>query len=286
MILVQTKNTMKYIIRVLGSLLVVWAVLVPFASQAGAQSFLYALKVKVNDPIFAFFQITAEGRGESYIKQLDANLAEYTRAVFSGDKTSEDIAKDAVYIAWNRARQHASASASSGNYKVAETVRTNILGLLVGHRQVLNTMVRLSAIPRPIEDFGFLTDLLTVAEKDRSETAKKFLVAYQKEQLVRGIDGRIISVEAKATEVKMLFQAKSNLLQDDPRAKIQEKLNAATDYIASARNNIGLDNYIESYKYADDAEAVLLETAIVIRASVLFGIAVLPEKYLYEREDY
>ncbi len=275
---------MKYFRRLIYLLVAVWLVMLPFVSRAGADNVLYGLKVKLNDPIFTFFQITAEARGESHVNNLNNALSEYVKAVVAKDTATEAIAKDAFTISWNRARGHAKKAEQGGNLKVADEARARVLGLMLGHKEVLRTLSNSGAISKNISDFDFLEELKVVAARDRSVTVERFENIYEKVELVKGVDDRIRHVSTHYNEVLELYRENISLMQENTKISIERRLEASSGYISNSKDLVSKDLYVGAYVAIDNADGILHEIEVLLEGVKYYNAQVEPQYFNYDEK--
>lgn len=275
---------MKYFRRLIYLLVAVWLVMLPFVSRAGADSALYGLKVKLNDPIFTFFQITAEARGESHVSNLNNALSEYVKAVVAKDTATEAIAKDAFTISWNRVRGHAKKAEQGGNLKVADEVRARVLGLMLGHKEVLRTLSNSGAISKNISDFDFLEELKVVAARDRSVTVERFENIYEKVELVKGVDDRIRHVSTHYNEVLELYRENISLMQENTKISLERRLEASSGYISNSKDLVSKDLYVGAYVAIDNADGILHEIEVLLEGVKHYNAQVEPQYFNYDEK--
>ncbi len=274
---------MKLIKQFVLLVLAVWLVSVPFVSRVGAGSFLYEMKVMLNDPIFVFFQVTSQSRAERYLKQLDGALKEYVAATVRKDSTAKTKAENAVKIYLNRSKSHASRAENGGNYKVGDMVRAGTLGVLTGRIWAVQSIQELDNSVDTASELKFLYGLRDAVESDRSASRVRFASAYERVELVKGIDERIREAEDELKSVRSLGEQNKKNMRDDVSAAFWSRLERGFKWVVSSQELVGKDRYVDAFTDADNASAVAHELGAVLDSIDAHSLQPKPEDYDYDK---
>lgn len=272
---------MKFLRRLILVVLAFWVVSIPIASNVAAGSFLYSLKIKVNDPVLAWMQITSEGRGESYLKQFGDALDQYVAAVYGQDSHSEFRAKDAINISWNRVIKHATNARKAGNHKVSDAMLAHALGSLRGNVQVLNAMSENEVVPRPVSDFEFISKLDEYVFDERQRELERFRAVYAQVELVRGTDDRLQDVEEYYKSVLSFINTNGALYQEVPKEELEARLSDSKESIAQAKNKISSDAYVDAFLLLDTGAGIAREVEVIARDMKSYGVPVFTRRSEY-----
>lgn len=267
---------MKYLKGFIVLLLLAWAVSVPIATDARPGSILNRLQVVVNDPIWEWIHITAEGRGKTIEQQMNKRYADIERAWASQEQWQMDWALKAEAMTFSRAQSLLRSTASEANYKVADTLASHGGAIVRAHRQVMFAMQTKPEYAKSAASLEFMNERYATLEDARVDIENAFAKAFDREILVRGIDDKLTAVDLDIAKTQDLLSQKESALSERQRLAIQNTISYARSLQAGARNKVGLDQYVDAYRQANDAQGYTAEAIIVLRAIDMYGLDVVP----------
>lgn len=267
---------MKYIKAVVGVIIAVWLVTMIMGSRVRPGSWLFPLRTGVNEPFWVWIHITAPGRAATLQDILDTRYTELERAWFSRDQKQISAAQAALQRTSEAVVSAIQNYTIAGDYKVADSLAAVSISMASVHGQVLEALVTHGAVAQTSADVVFAKDIAEVLQSMRADEIKKFTTAFSKEDLVKGIDGRLKETQALQEEVRNELRNADSLLQPEQKAALSAILTETQAAYESARNKLGGDQYVEGFVLADTTLGRLHEVRIAIRATQEFGVPVIP----------
>ncbi len=269
---------MKYIKIIFLLLVLAYVVSIPLAIQARPSGFLYGLETKINEPVWVWVNITGPARAETLARQLDQRYAEIESAWFSKNSAEEKSARVALDITVGRVIATIISDTRSGDYKSADTLAANSVSITSIHKQVLKALID-NDTTRSGLDIMFMQNNLSAFEQFRSDIDKQFRDAYQQQNLVKGIDGKISLLDQTNKITRQALTDAQNMLRPEQYATLTDALAATTELYTTAQNYVGKDFYVDGYITASTAIARYKEINTAITASENFSVSVLPAQH-------
>lgn len=267
---------MKYIKAVVGIIVAVWLITMIMGGRVRPGSWLFPLRTAVNEPFWVWIHITAPGRAATLQTVLDMRYTELAHAWFSRDQKQITAAQAALQHTNEAVVSAIQNYTIAGDYKVADSLAAISISMARIHGQVLDALVTQGAVAQTPADVVFAKDTAEVLQSIRTDEIKKFSTAFSKEDLVKGIDGRLKDTQTLQEEVRDELREVDSLLQPEQKTVLSAILTETQAAYELARNKLGGDEYVESFVLADTTQGRLLEVRIAIRATKEFGVPVIP----------
>lgn len=270
---------MKYIKALIIFIAIVWLATAPIAMHARPGSILHRVNIIVNEPVWAWIHITQDGRADTIEQQYEHRYADIEHAWNSKEAWQEPWAYKAEDATAGRVIAQINNAIAAQDFKVADTLAAHTLAIARGHKQVLLALVAKSGLGKTVADVAFMDVRLNALTDLRQSIASRFAIAYSKTELVKGIDDKLIQLDTYITTADTQIQDANMAIGDTERLAIQNTLQYAKNLQAMAKDKLAGDQYVDAYRYANEAEGYAKEVSIVVTAAQEFGVHI-PTSFL------
>lgn len=263
---------MKYLKAFIILVIIVWLATAPIAMRARPGSILHRINIIVNEPVWAWIHITQDGRADTIELQLEQRYTDIERAWNSKEAWQEPWAYRAEDATAGRVVAQIDSAIAAADYKVADTLTAHAIALARGHKQVMLALVSKPGVGKTVANVAFMDTRINALTTLRQIIAQKFATAYSRTELVKGIDDKLIQLDAYVATADTELQAADAVVGDTERLAIQNTLRYAKALQATAKDSLAGDQYVDAYRYANDAEGYAKEVSIVVAAVQEFGM--------------
>lgn len=274
------RKFMKYIKVFVGILLAIWVGTLTMGNRIRPGNVLYPVRVYINDPLWVWVHITAPGRAATLRGLLDIRYADLEHAWFAQDAKQTSAAEQALQNTNEAVLAAIEDYASSGNYKVADSLATISESIAKAHEQVFNSLVTHGAVMQTSANLAFVKGAVQALDSARIAERQKFAKSFSKEDLVRGIDDALRDTRNLQERVQAEFTEAASVLQPDQKQALKDILMETQAGYDSAKTKLDTDQYVDSFMLANTMQGRLQEVHIAIRATQDFGVPVTPSAAL------
>lgn len=263
---------MKYVKAFIILVVIVWLSTAPVAMRARPGSILHRVNIVVNEPLWAWVHITQDGRARTVEQQYAQRYTDIEKAWNSKEAWQEPWAYKAEDKTAGRVIAQINSAIAAADYKVADTLAAHALAMGRGHKQVLTALSEKTTVGKTAADVAFMDTRINALSALRQSIAPKFATAYSRTELVKGIDDKLIQLDNYITTADTQLQDADAALGDSQRLAIQNSLRYSKSFQAMAKDALAHDQYVEAYRYANEAEGYAIEISTVIAATQEFDI--------------
>ncbi len=256
-------------------LIILWIVSAPVAKNSRPGSFLYRVHVIVNEPVWAWMRITGKGQAEEVSTQLQKHYVEIEESLVSGNAQEQKWAKQAEVSTFARAQTELTQLLSDQNFMVAHTLATQMRAMTLAHRQVLFALASNSQPSLQEVDLEFIQDRVNISQAILDSVNHAFASKYAKVDFLKGIDSKLVELSNRILVINLELGDLANNLSNQERWSYNSTLAQAKMLEDMAKNYLGQDRYVESYKSANQALGLVLEMHILLQASQKFHVELL-----------
>lgn len=267
---------MKYIKIICGIVIGFWLATMIMGSRIKPGSWLFPVRVYINEPVWVWVHITAQGRALALQNVLDTRYAELEHAWFSRNQEQIAAAQTALQKTTETVLMYVQEYTNAGDYKVADSLAAFAVSMASIHGQVLETLITHGAVAQTMADVAIVKEAAFALQDARVEEMKKFATAYSKEDLVRGIDAQLSATRDLQDAVQGELRNASSFLQPEQKEVLAAILVDTQASYELAKNKLGIDLYVESFVLANTILGRLQEVRVALRASREFGVPVTP----------
>lgn len=205
-------------------------------------------------------------------KQLEQRYTDIEHAWNSKEAWQEPWAYKAEDATAGRVIAQIHSAIAAQDFKVADTLTAHALALSRGHKQVMLGLITKPGIGKTAADVTFMDTRINALTELRQSIAQKFATAYSRTELVKGIDDKLIQLDTYVATADTDLQVADAVVGDTERLAIQNTLKYAKTLQAAAKDKLANDQYVDAYRYANDAEGYAKEVSIVVTAAQEFSI--------------
>mgnify|MGYP000517620380 FL=1 len=263
---------MKYFKALIVFIAIVWLSTAPIAMRARPGSILHRVNALINEPVWAWIHITQDGRADTVEQQFEHRYTDIEHAWDSKEAWQEPWAYKAEDLTTGRVISQINSAMAAQDFKVADTLSAHAFAIARGHKQVMLALVAKPGLGKTVADVSFIDVRLNALTELRQVIAQKFATAYSKTELVKGIDDKLIQLDTYIATADTQVQDANTAIGDTERLAIQNTLTYAKNLQAMAKDKLAADQYVDAYRYANDAEGYAKEVSIVVTAGQEFSV--------------